>query len=154
MVVNWEKPLSEEERLAYEADVRAFLDSDTTTRVAIDDGRSFHRARINIARPTTGAPSPYSIVDEIDERVALAREVQQAIRDFANSQTSEAVAEKYGRTFRLSLMQFSAFLCVDLEHLRRSVRSNPGFYLHGFIMAVERFLANCKCPELLFLLLL
>lgn len=88
---------------------------------------------------------PYSIVDEIDERVALAREVQQAIRDLANSQTSEAVAEKYGRTFRLNLMQFSAFLCVDLEHLRRFVRYHSGLSFHETIMAVERFLANCEC---------
>lgn len=65
--------------------MRAFLNYETTTRVAISDRRSFHEARNDITKPNTGAPSPYSIVNEIDQRVDLAREAQQVTRDFASA---------------------------------------------------------------------
>ena len=150
MVVSWEKPLGEEERLEYGADVRAFLDSETTTRVAIDAGRAFHQARVDIARPIVGAPSPYSIVDEIDERVDLARDAQQAIRDEADSQGLDA--EIY-RAFRFNLMQFSAFLCADLQHLRRIVRGfHTGTSIYNSVIAVDALLGNCECLQFLIFL--
>ncbi|KAL2752932.1 hypothetical protein ACRALDRAFT_1072723 [Sodiomyces alcalophilus JCM 7366] len=128
--------LSQDERQQYLGEVIDFFNSSQTTRAAFDAGRNYHRARV-----VHNQPASWPNLDELDERIELAKQFQDTIRaessDFKDSNTL--------LSFRLNLIQFSTFLCADLENLRTIITdpiSSPiGFYYD--IQNVESFVAKC-----------
>lgn len=140
MVVPWEYSLREDEVVAYEREVRGFLSSPTTTRAAVTAGRGFHRAAIKISQPVFG-PASSSTRDELQERISLAKQAQQIIRHETEGQSGDV--ERL-RVFRMNLMQFSAFLCSDLDTLREGVNITSGAILFRNLEMIESLLAHCK----------
>lgn len=141
MVVQWELAISLAEIDAYKQEVNDFLDSNKTTRAAFDAGRNFHRARVDTRPPMiSGWPN----IDELEDRVRLAKETQDKMRaaEYVKRADVEAL-----RSFRLNLMHFSVFLCVDVEYLRKTVEICSGRQLYDRIRVTEMILANCQCPE-------
>lgn len=141
MVASWEIPLSDDQRAAYLQDAEEFLSSPKTTLVTVGDGRNFHRGPMTLQKPTS------TVLDDLPERLAIARRVQAKIREAAPS-VSAAVRKELKllqniESFRFNLMQFSAFLYTDIEQLRFALHGSGGDNLTS-ITGIESFLAICK----------
>ncbi|MBE3041261.1 hypothetical protein IMZ48_01475 [Candidatus Bathyarchaeota archaeon] len=138
----WEQPLSQqlsqEERAAYLSNARDFLNTPTTTRAAIESGKDFHTAKIDFSQPVVSAP--FYAADELEERVGLAKEFQEAIRREADHYEHNFDLS----AFRLSLIQFSAFLCGDIDHLRYQLQWTSRCNLFNSLRAIEALLAHCE----------
>ena len=139
----WEQPLSQqlsqEERAAYLSNAREFLNSPTMTRAAFQSGKDFHTATIDVSQPVV-RHTPFFAADELEERVGLARECQEAIRrerDFFEGNLDLSA-------FRLNLIQFSAFLCVDTDNLRHRLQWTSRCNLFNSVRAIEALLAYCE----------
>ncbi|KAL2755089.1 hypothetical protein ACRALDRAFT_211730 [Sodiomyces alcalophilus JCM 7366] len=128
-----------EQRRAYHADAEKFLDWPGTTREDLDDGRNYHRARVTI----NPVPHTWIAPDEIEERVNLARTVQNAIRT-ARGWPEDNPFKETLHSFRLNLIQFSLFLCGDLEDLRLLSQHNYQ-NSYNFLITIEAIVASCAC---------
>lgn len=135
--------LSQEERQQYLGEVIDFFNSSQTTRAAFDAGRNYHRSRVVLNQPAS-----WLNLDELDERIDLAKQVQDNIRatspELTNPRDLNAIS-----SFRLNLIQFSTFLCADLENLRTIITdpaSGGGLTWYNRIRNVESFVATCTYP--------
>ena len=141
MVVKWDPPLPDEDFEAYLSNAQAFLHSPTTTRAAIESGQHFHLAAVEFSQPAVG-PAPFCAADELKERIDLAAKAQQAIRNAADN--VEGSSAGFCRGFQLSLVQFSAFLCGDIDDLRYHVRWSSKIGLYNSLRSIEAILGHCQ----------
>ena len=141
MVVTWQPGLAAHEYDEYMKEAQSFISSDSTTRVAIDDGLLFHRGDMDIRQPA-------AYITDLEERLELARIVQNKIR--AYNPTPEALGglkiDQDPKTFQLELMHLSVFLFADIKVLRREAKQAGGFELASAVATTESFLAICKSP--------
>lgn len=142
MVAPWNRALSEGERQAYLKRVEDFLDSDTTTVEDIASGSDFHDERTQIVSPAFAASVPCSDA-ELDERIAIAKRIQDAIRSFCDNAKDEEGRE-YVASFQLNLMGFMAIIVsMDMQELRdHSVSLRPDMLLPA-VQATEPLMATC-----------
>lgn len=97
------------------------LDSDKTARIDVNSGHDFHVVRVETVPPTPEAATP--VPTTFEARVALAKELQDAVRSMDAQAKDEFAREDYA-SFQLGLMQFMSLLVtIDLGELRLKVRA-------------------------------
>lgn len=116
------------------------------TQIDYEASLRYHRARATINPPGSGGPSCIVPLDELHERIRLARRAQQIIRSATISDAQDETLLETYQNFRLNLMQLSLFLCADLEQLRDTIEDDNPVLLHRYIMPAEPFIGVCKYP--------
>lgn len=116
----------------FEPAVKAFLNSAQTTHVAKEGALTYLRARVDV--DTTSEATLYT---DVEERIALVKQMEERIHAFADSfhGCPEPKLEQM-RTFRFNLIQLSAFLCIDIVELRR-VLANVTFTVEDFYLRIK-----------------
>jgi hypothetical protein len=139
MVVPWQADLSAHDYEDYMKEAQRFVSSDSTTRVAINDGLSFHCEHMDIRQPA-------AYVTDLEERLELARTVQNKIR--ASGTTPEALGglkiDQDPKDFQLELMHLAVFLYADIAVLRYEAKQASGLELAAAVSTTESFLGICK----------
>lgn len=91
-------------------------------------------------------PDSWLNEDELEERINLARLVQNKIRS-ADCHIKDEDVPRF-LSFRMNLLQFSLFLCWDLKSLRQAaVLAGLDFY--NALANIESFVASCTYPHLI-----
>lgn len=139
MVVPWQADLPAHDHENHMKETQKFVSSDSTTAVDINDGPSFHREEIDFRQPA-------AYVTDLEERLELARAVQNKIR--RSRATSEALkllkVNQDRKTFQLELMHLAVFLFADIAILRREAKYATGIEIAGALSTTESFLGICK----------
>lgn len=148
MVVPWDPALPEDQTQEYFEAVTSFLDSNTTTKEAIQDGLRYHRAQPLITKPNM-AKDPESLEDEVRERLVLAK---RAFEYFRNAKpgidlSKEACDRVRDGSFRYNMLHIAFFMEIPLEVLRgffkSKLKEKQCGKLFDALKANENFLALC-----------
>lgn len=115
------------------------------------DGSAKSKAHISAflgARPEMSQTATILPIDQLEERMDLARMVQTRIRRAELAKKEDLPSFK---TFNLNLIQFSWFLVAELAEVRRFVRLNGSISLLNSLSRLEPWLAaylqgNTKTP--------
>lgn len=101
---------------------------------------------------------PQPLIDNIEARIILARDVQEAIRRNGaafNEQQRESLGLRDPGSFQLTMMQLSVFLYMDIGALRElrnklnNLKLLTAAEIASGLAAIESFLVICKpdqCP--------
>jgi hypothetical protein len=92
-------------------------------------------------------PPPIPYVDDVEERLEIARTLQNRIRSDHQRSYPDLLEEleinQDMQTFSFNLMQMAVFFHVDIRQLRNlKVRGSDGKFLASIICRAESFLAN------------
>ncbi|EGY14909.1 uncharacterized protein VDAG_06399 [Verticillium dahliae VdLs.17] len=158
MVAPWVNPVSPKQIEESTAALMKFFGDSHTTQVAVESVKPFLQSSREIENPrhalAEGIPQlqeePFQMVDALPRRLEIACAVKNKIRamalepHFSTGEFADHLPDEY-LNFSFTLMQFSVFLCMDLQRLEQLHEDSLGPFWFDQLRHIEALFGTCAC---------